>query len=392
MFTVLFILAIALFVAVHEFGHLVAARLTGMKATAYFIGFGPKIWSFKPGETEYGLRAILLGGYVKVVGMNSLEEVDPADSDRSFRSKPLSSRIFVLVAGVVMNFLIALLLIGVALAAFPVPLDAQGTPVSAANALETNEIAAVVEGSAAQAAGVQVGDRIVSVNGQPVSSFIELRTQIRESAGERVRLGVERDGSMLELTATLPALGGEQDAVLGVAPVVPPAPQTGRISLSQLPREATIGQYGIVTMITQSAVGLGQVLHPERLASLFGQLDGGERSVNDPISVVGVGQIASTLLREGELFAVLFLMAHVSVLLGLLNILPVPPLDGGQVVTNSIEDVIRRWRRRRNKDDDWSLDPRVTAPIAATVFAFLLLVGVTAIVIDLMNPASQLLQ
>ncbi|MGH8906164.1 MAG: M50 family metallopeptidase [Egibacteraceae bacterium] len=382
---VLFIVAISLFIAVHEFGHLVAARSVGMKATAYFIGFGPKIWSFRRGETEYGLRGLLLGGYVKILGMNALEEVDPADRERSFSSKPLLSRIVVLVAGVFTNFVLALLLIVVALAAFAVPLDAQGRPAIADDAVAT--IASVQENSAAQAAGVRVGDRVVSVNGQRVSSFTDLPAMIREHAGEQVSLGIERGGRALELTAALPALGAEGTGVLGVSQ----APLIGRIPLSQLAREATVGQYGIVSMTTQTVAGLGQALSPQNIGVWLGQLDGGERS-DGLISIVGAGQIASVFLREGQFFSVLLLMANINLVLGLLNILPLPPLDGGHVATNVFEDIVRRWRRRKNQNDDWRLDPRVTAPITIAVFVFLTLIGVTAIFIDLMNPASQLLQ
>lgn len=188
---VLVILAIALMIFLHELGHFVAARRAGMKATEFFIGFGPRIWSFRRGETEYGIKAIPLGAYVKILGMNNLEEVDPADEPRTYRQAPFRSRFGVAVAGSAMHFAIAILLLFVQLAFIGRADESRWT------------VGRVTPNSAAAEAGLQEGDQLVSFDGAAVGSFDDFRELMSDAEPGTVDVVVERDGEELTLPVAL---------------------------------------------------------------------------------------------------------------------------------------------------------------------------------------------
>ncbi len=187
----LMVLAIVVSVFLHEMGHYLVAKWAGMKVTEFFIGFGPRIWSFQRGETEYGLKAIPAGAYVRIIGMHTLEEVDPADEARTYRNKPFAKRLPVVLAGPAMNLLIGLILLVVVFAGFGTPRPDQW------------QISRVVEGSAAMQAGVLPGDRLVEFAGQPVGEFSDFSDLVRPVAGSDVELVVERNGELVTLNAPI---------------------------------------------------------------------------------------------------------------------------------------------------------------------------------------------
>jgi RIP metalloprotease RseP len=179
---VLIILAVVVSIFLHETGHYVAARRSGMKVTEYFIGFGPRIWSFRRGETEYGIKAIWVGAYVKIIGMNNLEEVDPADESRTYRRQSYPKRVITAFAGPAMNFVFAfVLLLGLALV--------HGLPGG-----EVWPRVEPAEGSAAAAAGLEPGDELVSFAGEPVGSFEDFRRLVANHGGQTVEVVFVRDG------------------------------------------------------------------------------------------------------------------------------------------------------------------------------------------------------
>ena len=188
---VVVILAILLMIFLHELGHYLAARWSGMKATEFFIGFGPRIWSFRRGETEFGIKAIPAGAYVKILGMSNLEEVDPADEARTYRQAPFRSRFNVAIAGSAMHFAVALLLLVVQFMFIGAP---DG---------DRWEVGQVTPGSAAAAAGLQEGDRITSFDGVPVQEFDEFRSTIAAAEPGQIDLVVDRDGTERTLAVDL---------------------------------------------------------------------------------------------------------------------------------------------------------------------------------------------
>src|SRR5665811_1417789 len=215
-------IALVLFIVAHEAGHFFAAKATGMKVTEFFLGFGPRIWSFKRGETEYGIKPIPFGAYVKIVGMSSLEEVDPEDEGHTYREKPFWAKSLVVLSGVAANFLIGyLIFFGISLAEGQ-PVLEDGEPVP------STSIAAVVpetadgEPTSAIEIGLQPGDSIVSIDGTRTPDWESLVEALSESAGEEISVGVVRDGKELSLSGRLGVrvVDGEERGFLGVSPTV----------------------------------------------------------------------------------------------------------------------------------------------------------------------------
>lgn len=366
------LVALVGFIVAHEAGHYFAARATGMKVTEAFIGFGPRIWSFKRGETEYGVKPIPFGAYVKIIGMNSLEEVPPEDEHRTYRSKPFWAKSLAVLSGVVANFLIAFLIFSVVAMVEGEPLIVDGEPVL------TTEVSGVVDTddsgqpTAAAAAGLRTGDVIVAVDGIPVDGWEDLRARIETAAGERVVLTVERDGEQVELATTMGTRvdpeTGEQVGFLGFAPAF----ATQDISVFEA---GWIGvrQVGVAVQFTFES--FGRILRFDTLGQLFGGITGGEIDPDvRPVSPIGIVQIGSQADEFGLVNTVL-LMAFVNVILGTLNALPLYPLDGGHFAVALYEKLTGR-----------TADIRKLIPIALTVIAVIGGIGLLAIILDIVNP------
>ena len=226
---VIFIVALLFSVMLHEAGHFVTAKKFGMKVTRFFVGFGPTLWSTWRGETEYGIKALPFGGFVKIIGMHSLDDVDdPADEPRSFRRHPAWQRIVVLCAGSFMHFVLAFLLIfGLALG---IGIENDNTTqlgtissCVAANVtqLDNGICTASDQPSPAKLAGLQLGDKVIAFDGKPVSNWTQLGNAIRAvRPGSPVTITVVRDGKTLTLHTTLATVSGRSGGYLGIAPTV----------------------------------------------------------------------------------------------------------------------------------------------------------------------------
>ena len=188
------IFVFGILVTVHEFGHFITAKLTGMKVEEFSIGFGPNIYQRQEGETLYSLRMLPLGGYNKIAGM---DPEDPEDLERGFNSKPVASRMLVILAGSLMNFALPVLIFfGIFLAyGMEVP---QNTPV----------LGQIVEGYPAAQSGLKEGDRVLSINGQPVSQWTDIRTRLADAGTKPVPFEIQRDKEKLTVTVT-PVLNPE---------------------------------------------------------------------------------------------------------------------------------------------------------------------------------------
>ncbi|MEX1044180.1 MAG: site-2 protease family protein [Acidimicrobiia bacterium] len=360
------------FIVAHEAGHYFAAKATGMKVTEFFIGFGPRIWSFRRGETEYGIKPIPFGAYVKVIGMNSLEEVDPEDEDRTYRSKPFWAKSFVVLSGVAANFVIALLIFATVAMIEGEPVLVDGEPVV------STEVAGVVETddrgnpTAAALAGLEPGDVIVGVDGVDVEGWEGLREVIADTAGREVALTVLRDGAEIELTTTMGSRidpdTGLETGFLGFAPAL----LMQDISVFEA-GWVGVRQVGIAVEFTFEA--FSRILRFDTLGQLFGGITGGEIDPDvRPVSPIGIVQIGSQAEEFGILNMVL-LMAFVNVILGTLNALPLYPLDGGHFAVALYEKVSGR-----------TADMRKLVPVAVAVIAVIGLIGVLAIILDIVNP------
>src|SRR5437764_6925328 len=210
------IFALIAVVMLHEFGHFVTAKWAGMKVTEYFFGFGPRLWSIRKGETEYGIKAVPLGGYVKIIGMHNLEQVDPADESRTYRQKSYPRRLSVAVAGSFMHFLLAFVLLMVLWTSVGVP-DKVTTQV--------NEIFRVKgKPSTAQLAGFHSGDQILAVDGHVITKWDQLPSYIQKRPGRPIDFTIQRGDRLLKLTAVPtpePAENGnDKVGFIGIGPKI----------------------------------------------------------------------------------------------------------------------------------------------------------------------------
>jgi membrane-associated protease RseP (regulator of RpoE activity) len=387
----IFLVALLVSVMLHETGHFVMAKRFGMKCTRYFVGFGPTLWSTQRGETEYGIKALPAGGFVKIVGMTSMDEVDPEDEPRSFRRAPGWQRLIVLAAGSVMHFVIAAVLIfGLALSIGIENQDTTqlGTVAACVPSSETalTNGAACAAGDAkspAALAGLKVGDKVTSLNGVPVTTWTQLTDQIlKASPGAPVTLTVQRDGKTLTLHtafATVPHHGN----YLGIA-------QTTVVQ-----RQSPLGAVryvgtGFSQVITGSVSALAQL--PSAVPTLFAK----DRSTSDGgnvQSVVGAARetgqaVAANVGWEYKVSFVLLLIASLNIFVGVFNMLPLLPMDGGHVAV-VIWERIRAWfARLRRRPDPGLVDYRKLVPVSFSIFLVLVVFGMMLILADIVNPVS----
>ena len=462
-FVLLIVVAIIVSIFLHELGHYLVAKKCGMKVTEFFIGFGPRLWSFHRGETEYGVKAIPAGAYVRIVGMHSLEDTDPVDEPRTYRSKSYPKRLATVLAGPFMNLLIGFVLLFAIAVGFGTPNADQWT------------VGRVVDGSAADRAGLQPGDRLVTFNGQPVGQFSSVSGLVQDTAGTPVDLVVERDGEQITLNATI---GWKLDAAgaAGLAPLMPGdlvlsvngdpvtdyqalarqlaalPPGTARIQFEhggfayetdvavpvtlaeqgsqgflgvgpEVPRERqgplpALGYaattFGDVTVA--SVQGMGKFFSPAGLGK-YAKLvfstppsgsDSDESDVspvqpaqagapavsvgngstsddeNRVLSIFGVIRLGSQAAEGGGAVAFLFLLLTVNIFLGLINLVPLLPFDGGHAAVATYEAI-----RGRIAGRPYRVNMAKLMPVTYAVLFLMIGIGLSSIYLDVVSPAQN---
>lgn len=364
--TVAVIFGIVLMIMIHEAGHYVTAKWSDMLVTEFFLGFGPRLWSMRRGETEYGVKAIPAGGYVRIIGMNNLEEVAPEDEPRTYRAKPYRNRLMVAVAGSFTHFVLAIGLLFLVLAFFGLP-EAQP------------EVDQVVADSPAATSGIQAGDRIVAVDDQPVDQWDDVPDAIRpHEPGDRVVLTVQRGDRTFEVpltTAEHPDAPGA--AFVGVSPTIADVTE---------PVPGALGQAFTDTgqIAKESVLAVGRFFTPSSLSRYGAALSGDEDPADDTrfLSPVGATQVANQAVREGIREVLLFL-ALINIFVGTLNMLPLPPLDGGHVAVATYEKIASKVTGRPVQ-----VDMAKIMPIAALVVVVLLFIGISALWLDIVRPVD----
>ena len=362
--TLVFVAGLLLSIFLHEVGHFVTARRTGMKATQFFMGFGPRIWSRHKGEVEYGFRAIPLGAFVRIIGMNGLDEVEPEDEVRAYRNKSFPRQLLVITAGSLMHMIIALaLFIGVY--AFAGRYDDTGS-VAVVRAPEA--------GSPAALAGIREGDIVVALGKEKVTSRTELVEAIVEQApGNAVEVVVQRNGVEEIFTTTLASNPMDANiAYLGIA-----TSSTGYVKQS-LANSLVYGVGDVVRTAGNSVKGVVSALNP--MNSVRALQDSGENLATRPTTVVGASQIGRKLGEDEGLKAVLLLLASVNVFVGIFNMFPLLPFDGGHAAIAAYER-IRSRRGERYRADINKMIPLTT--IVMGLMGFLLFVG---LYLDITQP------
>lgn len=360
-----FFVSLILVIVIHEAAHFGVAKTFGIKVTEFFVGFGPRIWSTRRGETEVGFKWIPAGGYVKIAGMNPYERVLPEDLPRTYGAKPRWQRALVIVAGPATHFVLALVFFASWLGLVGQPTDR--SPVLA-------RVPASIAGSPSPAfeAGLRSGDRLVAIGQIEDPTVDELVAYTQDHVGSPITLEVERDDRRFPVTLTpvLSEVDGEQVARIGVEL------GEGRRQRAGLVGSLTDGAALVGETLVGSARGVVRVFGPEGIGRLFRLVfTETERTPGDPASVVGVGRLAGAVASEGNFWDVLYLFAVVNVFVGLLNLLPLPPFDGGHLAVLAIEKVRGR-----------PIDMRKVIPVSAAVAGFFILFTVAVVYVDLVKP------
>jgi membrane-associated protease RseP (regulator of RpoE activity) len=429
----IFLVGIGFSIGLHEIGHLVPAKAFGVKVTQYMVGFGPTMWSRHKGETEYGVKAIPLGGYIRMIGMyppapgadptmlrasttgrfqtlvndarqQSLEEVTPDAVDRVFYKLPVRKRIVVMLGGPTMNLILAFVLftivlcgIGIQTATTRVGAVVPCTPTATnlEGALNANGTCAPSTQTPAVAGGLLVGDRILSIAGTPVTTWEEEQAAIRSAPSGDIPVVVDRDGR--ELTLTVPVAPIERPVYdangkptgqtetrnfVGIAPAL----ERQTVPVSTVPSYV----WNLSTASLQKIVTL-----PVRMWDLMRQTFTEEPRDRDGIvGIVGAGRITgeavaleNTPVLDKTAF-VLGLLAGLNLFLFLFNLVPLLPLDGGHVAGAIWESIKRGWARLRHRPDPGPVDIAKALPLTYAMSIFLVAMGAITVIADLVKPIT----
>lgn len=411
------IVGMLLMIVIHEAGHFLAAKYFNMKATEAFFGFGPRVWSTTRGETEYGVKAFPLGGYVRIIGMNPFEEIPPEEEHRTYRFKPFWQKTVVVLAGIASHFVIGFFLFVILFSVWnerslslevgnvsqvavsasgatdeiPLPLElgddvisVDGVPLdrlsTTSNKAPDEVVDVVVERDGEQITlqtndnvviapayliGIQEGDRLVAMDGIAFDDWEHFVELAHERPSQLTTVEVERDGVAITNDVVLAArnIDGEVLGFFGVGPSVEETDVTvfgalGR-SVVEVGRTTVLSLEGLWTMVRQT---------PELLGAAIGQ-DAGAIEEARPVSVIGIARIAS------DLYSAVALLAYVNIFVGTLNFIPLYPLDGGHFAVALYEKIRGR-----------EADVRPLIPVAAAVFIFIMLLGLLGIYFDIVDP------
>ncbi|MEX2587700.1 MAG: site-2 protease family protein [Actinomycetota bacterium] len=371
-----FIVTMLVMVVFHEWGHYITAKKFGIKVEEFFVGFGPRIFSRRRGETEFGLKAILLGGYVKIAGMNPFQEITDEERPRTFGAKPAWQRAIVLSAGSFTHFILATVLFAGMFGVIGVP-DRLTTTV--------DMVVPEIEGrpGPASEAGIEPGDTIVQIDGTGIETWDDVREAIRPTAGQTIEVVVERDGEEITRQMT-------------------PVPAEVPVDAENLDETETVGQIGIGPevhiersgpiasivdgtkmtgeMIVLSITGVGKIVHPgiSEVLKAFGGTGERELTEDQPIGLVGGARIAGQATAAGNLSVLVSFLGSFIVFVGVINLAPLPPLDGGHLLVLGLEKLLRR-----------EIDARKVIPAAAAVLVFFVLLGGALVYLDIARPMQN---
>ncbi|HWD97126.1 MAG TPA: M50 family metallopeptidase [Acidimicrobiales bacterium] len=378
----LVIFLIIVMVMGHEFGHFITAKRAGLLVTDFFVGFGPVVWSTQRGETRYGVRALLLGGYVKVPGMTWGIPVDPEIESRTYRAASYPKKVLFASAGSIMHGIMALLLAWGALTFIGAPSASHVGVVSFSPWQGHTE-------NAAQLAGLKVGDQIVAIDGIKTTSVTQLANLVHRSAGKRLTVVVERNGHDLTLHVT-PVSGTtikengvklSKGGYIGVS--------LNELTVHESPLAAIPSSFHEVgSVIADAYHGIIHVFSPGEFASLFHQVASPKAAANPtnqatrPDSIVGVVRIATQAANTGAMDLIIVLI-EVNIFVGILNMLPILPLDGGYVAIATYE------RLRSRRGSRYHADINKLAPVIYAFMTVLLVLFASTLYLDIAHPISN---
>lgn len=368
-----FALALLLSVMIHEFGHYLTAKRFDMKVTEFFLGFGKRIWSFTRGETEFGIKAIPAGGYCRIEGMTPRDVMPAGEESRAFFGASTTRKLIVLGAGSFAHFVIGFLLI------FSIFFGV------GVNTL-LSDVTRVSPNSAAAAAGFLPGDKIVAINGKEVTDWYQDSRAIALSQGRQLTFTVERDGREISIAAAPTYIESEKRYVLGVVTKIGNQ-REGFISSLTESAQAT------ALLIRESVKAL--VALPTKVPQLIRQTFGNEeRDPNGLVGVVGAARVSGDAVSSNKLNnterlgTFILLIASLNIFVGLFNLLPLLPLDGGHMAVAIADEIRALYARLRGKPRPAGIDVNVLTPITMTVFVVLAVLTAVLLIADIFNPVS----
>lgn len=427
---VILAIGLAVSIALHEIGHLVPAKLFGVKVLQYMIGFGPTIWSKRKGETEYGVKAFPLGGYISMIGMfppakngasrpsntsffasmvadarEASAETIGDDEDRAFYKLPVWKRVIIMFGGPFMNLVIAVVLFAILLMGF-------GTAQSSTTIASVSECVHTASSTSTEcspsdpaapgaAAGILPGDRLVSIDGVPVESWEASTETIRASAGKELALVVERNGS--EKTLSLTPLLTERPVYDEAGKPVTDASgavvttEVGFVGIGPAGELVKQPVTAVFPAVGENISGVAHVILnlPQRMIDVANAAFGPEeRDPNGPISVVGVGRVAGEIAAldsitiESKVASLIGLLASLNIALFVFNLVPLLPLDGGHIAGALWEAIRRGFAKLFGKPDPGPVDTARLMPL--TFGVMILVVGMSALLIyaDIVKPVN----
>ena len=406
LFTIAFAVAILVSVSLHELGHMVSAKRFGMRVTRFFVGYGPTVFSWRRGETEYGLKAIPLGGFCTIAGMTpDDDDIDPKDEHRAMWRFPVWKRTVVMVSGVTVQFALAVAglwfaaaFVGVPNLAYPQTaeqLGAQPAAIVLADCVTPNAARACAPGdpvSPALAAGLRDGDVLTAVDGVAIATYADMVRVIREARPGLTEVAYVRDGQPATVRADLSAVQRPPLSDPTAAPTTVAALGVGLHVTA--PREVTFGPAGAFgATVTYTGWMAGQTWEaakriPQKVPALWRSITGEERDPQTPISVVGVSLLGGEAASLGMWSTVLMIFIGLNVFMVFFNLLPLLPLDGGHIAIAWFERA-RSWAATRlGRPDPGRVDYLNLMPLTYAVVliggAFTLL----TITADVINPIT----
>ena len=361
---ILTILLLTLFVVLHEFGHYISARRSKIAVSEFFVGFGPKLFSFKRNNTEYGLKAILLGGYVKIPGMDENEPVSDYKHDELFHTASWTKKLYIASSGILVNFFLAWIILFSIFAFYGIDQPTLKIATIGDSITDPNDDAP------SKKAGLLPGDIIYSFNGSEVQSWEELVSIIEVNPEKNVSIGYIRNSQMYLTTTTLESriFNNEPAGYLGVSPVL----ERQTLGLLQAIPATTLIE---IDMTKAALKGIFTLFNPSTLEALLGTYTGEE--VPDevrPLSPIGLAQ-AGNQIAEGGYVNLFSLLAFVNIFLAVFNSIPLVPLDGGRIVLALYEGITGK-----------KIEDKKLYPIAAVVIFIFVFLGITAFYLDITQP------
>jgi membrane-associated protease RseP (regulator of RpoE activity) len=357
--TISIVIGLILTIMLHEAGHMIMAKRAGMKVTEFFVGFGPRIWSFRKGETEYGVKAIPAGGYVRIIGMSNVEETDPEDEPRLYRTATTANKLKVILAGVTVNLLIAYILFFIVIVG-----NGEFKPSTTVDRIQSQSAAAV--------AGLKAGDKIVEIDGKPIKNWDALGANVRPAANKTITITALRHGQRIEVSATPNAVAGE--GKLGVYPT--------SVRHTYSPLEAVPQSFAWMGRATSATVGgLAKIVSPSGVQQYSKTVTnpgakGSFTNEERPRSIIGIVADGGSIVG-GSVWVLLVLLATINLFLALFNLIPLLPFDGGHAAVAIYESIASKVKGRKVQ-----VDYKKLMPLTAAVLVLVLALGLSTMYLD----------